>query len=383
MTATLISLHALSTPINLNCRDQTTSITPCIADIRQDQRDLFVTQGLCKWRHPVGARIGCGNGRIASMENAAYRIDRGSQRHTPVARERRINIWRALPQTPVAILTMCLVDFAALPQLSIDFRGKLRRYSPGIRRALGQGLQIGSHGAGIILRQMLQALTDDIRHWSGCHCTGGKAGLEYLRDILDRPVGGAGFLEGSQRGRIPVRTHDLASSQSIALACAKGIAAGMAGVAMPKSLHEVGAAIPFIAPAGISFVNALGKVKGAPEIQERTEVEGKTDQVWRIALLDGWQRLQIGEDSIGILARDFRVVGVWKCRVQKASIAGLAMVHCAPEVLFIPEPDTSFLIGVIFGVMKVPIDVARMCPPAYGCPFCAVWQPMQLPACAR
>ena len=71
----------------------------------------------------------CSDRCIAAIENAADRINRGGQGDAAVARQRGISAGRALPQIAMAILTMGLVDLAALPQQFVDLLRKRRGYS--------------------------------------------------------------------------------------------------------------------------------------------------------------------------------------------------------------------------------------------------------------
>jgi hypothetical protein len=86
----------------------------------------------------------------------------------------------------------------------------------------------------------------------------------------------------------------------------------VAGIAVSESLHEVPAAIPFIALYRVRLINTLCKIKGAPEVQERAEVKRKIDLVWGIALLDRGQGLQVSENSISILTGHLGVIGIRK-----------------------------------------------------------------------
>ena len=113
-------LRTLPAPVNLNRGNQAATITPCITDIRQNECNLFIMQNLRKRRHAVRTRIACSDRRITAIENAANRVNRRGQRDAAVACQRGISAGRALPQIPMAILTMGLVDLAALPEQLVD-----------------------------------------------------------------------------------------------------------------------------------------------------------------------------------------------------------------------------------------------------------------------
>jgi hypothetical protein len=84
---------------------------------------------------------------------------------------------------------------------------------------------------------------------------------------------------------------------------------------MPESLHQIGAAVPFIALYSFRPINAFLEVQSAPDINERAKVERKIDLARRIVLLDGRERLKIGEKRIGIFTGDFRILRIRKCGV--------------------------------------------------------------------
>ena len=63
-----------------------------------------------------------------------------------------------------------------------------------------------------------------------------------------------------------------------------------------------------------------------------------------IGLVDRRHRLQIGVDRVGVRARHFRVRGKRHCRVEQRTVARLARVHHAVELVGAPLADTGCLV---------------------------------------
>ena len=99
---------------------------------------------------------------------------------------------------------------------------------------------------------------------------------------------------------------------------------------MSEALHQISSPVPFIVFLRIALINAGFKVKRAPDINKRAEIEGKANLARRIYLLNGWEGLKVGENSIGVFTCYFCVLGVRECRIQRGVTRSFTIVQRPP-----------------------------------------------------
>ena len=169
------------------------AIAPCGADIGDDRRDFVVGQRLRERRHAIGHRVACGAGRIAAVQHHADRIDRRSHLDRLIAGERRKV--RRLSE-PLRAMTDSRTDCRrsscpARPGGCFRSRGCSRsRRAGGL--PLRKTLEVDGHRLDVGVRQILQAVVDDLGHRPVDRAARGDPGL----------TAGRQYLSGSSR-RVP------------------------------------------------------------------------------------------------------------------------------------------------------------------------------------
>ena len=119
----------------------------------------------------------------------------------------------------------------------------------------------------------------------------------------------------------------------------------MAGTAMSQAIDQIGSPVPLIGLPQILLELLWFKIQEAPACQQTAQIIGKVQGMRLIGLMNRLDRLQKGEQCIGILTRDERVVGVGKYGIQQAAIGCLAEMERLPEIVGTPISYSGFFVG--------------------------------------
>ncbi len=170
----------------------------------------------------------------------------------------------------------------------------------------------------------------------------GYAGLEQGGDILRRPAAHACMHVVGKRRRIPVQHRDHAARQCLRRARgAQGVARRVARGAMTQAFDQISATVPLYRLARIRFLHARLEVQRTPRRLQRPLVVRKVHLGRPVGLPDGRDAAQIGEQGVGVAARDARVFGVRKGRIQQRAVPGLAVMQRLPEIVGRPGADAG------------------------------------------
>ena len=157
--------------------------------IGDDRGNFVIGKRLREGRHAIRHRIARRTGRKTAVEHHADRIDRRFHLDRLIARQRRIarRLSRALGA--VAVRTLGVVYRSCPGRTSRLLSATGTEVSCRFRRCpLGETLQIHRHGADILVRQVLQAVVDHLRHGAIDGAAMRDAITQVIGDIRDAPI---------------------------------------------------------------------------------------------------------------------------------------------------------------------------------------------------
>ena len=115
---------------------------------------------------------------------------------------------------------------------------------------------------------------------------------------------------------------------------------------MAEGLDEIGAAVPGLGLRRIGLDDAGREPERLPDRHGgETHVVGPAELVDLDRVPHGLERLEIGEDRVGILARDLGEEIVRHDRIERLAALADPEVHRAPEILGSPCPDAGLVVG--------------------------------------
>src|SRR5580698_10436446 len=235
-------------------------ISPGGADVGDDRGHLVVREPLCERWHPIGKRVGRGARRKATVQHHADRIHCGLHLDGLIVGQRRVTGWIAGALRPVTARALLRVDRRAeRPQqatLSNGYVGDLRTQF----RVLADTLEVNCHGANVCIGQVLQAVVDDFRHRAVDRPARRDTFVQVVRDIIETPIPEARLLVGRERRRIPFLQGYEPTLESLGRGAAAQLVDGrMAHPAMPKTLYQVSAAVPFPRLGAVRLIRTFGE----------------------------------------------------------------------------------------------------------------------------
>ena len=255
------------------------------------------------------ARIAGRGRRVAALQHHAHHVAAVRKIHRTIAGQRA-----ECPGPAFALLSMAL---RAVLGIDLGAEQGIVGLGHGRGRRLGRGqrLQIRGHGLQVVARHMLGAAKHHFGHGSAGRGRSRDPGLQQAHQVLARPQ------RAAQRRRIPIlQRHHAAAHQTFLDRGPPAVARRMAGGAMPQPLHQVGAAVPFGRRIDRGLPRFGAEIQCTPDSQRRLGVERKRERMRLGRRMHRRQALQIGEQRVGILAHDARVLGIGKGRVQQTAV---------------------------------------------------------------
>src|SRR5258708_30164641 len=138
---------------------------------------------------------------------------------------------------------------------------------------------------------------------------------------------------------------------------AEGVFRGMTAGAMPQAIEEISAAVPLRRLLRIGLEIMAVEEEQIPCADEGTEIERKSQVVFRRRIADCRDAHQIDEDRVVVLAAREPEPGIGKGGVEVVPLLVLAVMHRTVKLIAGPRADAGGAIGSDIGC----VDDAEWC----------------------